>query len=92
MIIADNGIIIRTAATGISKIGRDTKGVTIMKLGDAIVKSVAVVPHAEEEPEGEETDVEEAVVEGAEGVETAGNTAVDAADTESTETADNDEE
>jgi len=55
MIIADNGIIIRTAATGISKIGRDTKGVTIMKLGNAIVKSVAVVPHSEEQPEGEET-------------------------------------
>ena len=54
MIIADNGIIIRTAATGISKIGRDTKGVTIMKLGEAVVKSVAVVPHAEEQPEGED--------------------------------------
>ena len=92
MIIADNGIIIRTAATGISKIGRDTKGVTIMKLGDAIVKSVAVVPHAEEEPEGEETDVEEVVVEGAEVVETAENTAADAAGAESTETTDSGDE
>ena len=53
MIISDNGIIIRTAATGISKIGRDTKGVTVMKLGGAVVKSVAVVPHSEEQPEGE---------------------------------------
>jgi len=64
MIIADNGIIIRTAATGISKIGRDTKGVTVMKLGDAIVKSVAVVPHSEEQPEDEEG------AEDTEGVET----------------------
>ena len=95
MIIADNGIIIRTAATGISKIGRDTKGVTIMKLGDAIVKSVAVVPHAEEEPEGEETtDGEDVTVEESEGAETAVNaesTAVEAAGNASAETDDNEE-
>lgn len=59
MIIADNGIIIRTAAEGVSKIGRDTKGVTIMKLGDGIVKSVAVVPHSEEQPEEENADAVE---------------------------------
>ncbi len=60
MIIADNGIIIRTSANGISKIGRDTKGVTIMKLGESSVATVAVVPHEEERPEedgdGETTD------------------------------------
>lgn len=77
MIIADNGIIIRTAATGISKIGRDTKGVTIMKLGNFIVKSAAIVPHAEEEPdEGEIAEnaegVENTTAQGAEGGETAG--------------------
>lgn len=64
MIIADNGIIIRTAAEGISKIGRDTKGVTIMKLGDGIVKSVAVVPHSEEQPNEENVEV----IDGADGV------------------------
>lgn len=92
MIIADNGIIIRTAATGISKIGRDTKGVTIMKLGDAIVKSVAVVPHSEEEPEGEETtEGEDVTVDESEGAETAVNaesTAVEAAGNASAETTD----
>ena len=92
MIIADNGIIIRTAATGISKIGRDTKGVTIMKLGDAIVKSVAVVPHAEEEPEGEETADGEKIVDGVEGVETAENTAAETVDSASTETTDSGDE
>ena len=66
MIIADNGIIIRTAATGISKIGRDTKGVTIMKLGEAIVKSVAVVPHSEEQPEGEDGESAETADDGVE--------------------------
>ena len=75
MIIADNGIIIRTAATGISKIGRDTKGVTVMKLGDSIVKSVAVVPHSEEQPEDEE---------GAENTENAEN--VEGAEVQPTET------
>lgn len=74
MIIADNGIIIRTAATGISKIGRDTKGVTIMKLGNSIVKSAAIVPHAEEEPdEGELPEgvegTENAAIQGEEGAE-----------------------
>ena len=82
MIIADNGIIIRTAATGISKIGRDTKGVTVMKLGDAIVKSVAVVPHSEEQPEDEES------AENAETGEVTENTEVPATDfTETTENA-----
>ena len=92
MIIADNGIIIRTAATGISKIGRDTKGVTIMKLGNAVVKSVAVVPHAEEEPEDEETADGEEIVEGVEGVETAENTAAETVDNASTETVDSGDE
>ena len=82
MIIADNGIIIRTAATGISKIGRDTKGVTVMKLGDAIVKSVAVVPHSDEQPEDEES------AENAETGEVTENTEVPATDfTETTENA-----
>lgn len=51
MLIADNGIIIRTRANEISRIGRDTKGVTVMKLDNGVVVTVAVVPHAEEEHE-----------------------------------------
>lgn len=51
MLIADNGIIIRTRASEISRIGRDTKGVTVMRLDNGVVVTVAVVPHAEEEHE-----------------------------------------
>ena len=51
MLIADSGIIIRTRANEISLIGRDTKGVTIMRLENGVVATVAVVPHSEEEPE-----------------------------------------
>lgn len=55
MIIADNGIIIRIAAKDISKIGRDTQGVRVMKLGEGKVAVVAITPHGEEkEEEGEE--------------------------------------
>ncbi len=78
MIISDNGIIIRTAATGISKIGRDTKGVTVMKLGGAVVKSVAVVPHSEEQPDGEGDESGENAVESIkEDVEVSENSAVE---------------
>ena len=85
MIIADNGIIIRTAAAGISKIGRDTKGVTIMKLGDAIVKSVAVVPHSEEQPDDETEESAESVVSEANGNANAENQDVQSADTQAVE-------
>ncbi len=55
MIIADSGIIIRVAAKDISKIGRNTQGVRVMKLGEGKVAVVAVTPHGEEkEEEGEE--------------------------------------
>lgn len=55
MIIADNGVIIRVAAKDISKIGRDTQGVRVMKLGEGKVAVVAITPHGEEkEEEGEE--------------------------------------
>lgn len=55
MIIADNGIIIRVAAKDISKIGRATQGVRVMKLGEGKVAVVAITPHGEEkEEEGEE--------------------------------------
>lgn len=43
MIIADNGVIIRVPAKNISKVGRNTQGVRIMKLkNDAKVMSVAI--------------------------------------------------
>ncbi|MDE7215719.1 MAG: hypothetical protein K2O08_02825 [Clostridia bacterium] len=51
MIIADNGIIIRVKADEISKIGRNTQGVKVMKMKDDKAKVVAftIVPHQEEE-------------------------------------------
>ena len=50
MIIADNGIIIRIEASTISKIGRSTQGVKLMRLkGDEnSVVCVAVTPHVDE--------------------------------------------
>ena len=67
MIIADNGIIIRVRASEISKIGRNTQGVRVMKMKDENAKVVAftVVPHQEEEEEA---------AEGAENAEAAENT------------------
>ncbi|MBP5308238.1 MAG: DNA gyrase subunit A [Clostridia bacterium] len=71
MLIADNGVIIRIRSEEISKIGRTTQGVRIMKVGEGKIATVALTPHEEEEelPEGEEGEVE--VTEG-EAVETDG--------------------
>ncbi len=57
MLIADNGIIIRMRAKEISKIGRDTQGVRIMKLkNQGTVVGVAVAsPEIEIEEEGSES-------------------------------------
>lgn len=50
MLIADNGIIIRVQADEISKIGRATQGVRIMKLKEGgNVVSIALTPHEEVE-------------------------------------------
>ncbi|MBQ2723047.1 MAG: DNA gyrase subunit A [Clostridia bacterium] len=51
MLIADNGIAIRVSASDISKYGRDTLGVRIMKFKNADSKVVCVTtaPHAEQE-------------------------------------------
>ena len=55
MLIADNGIVIRVRAKEISKIGRDTMGVRVMKFkGDAKVVCVSESPASEELEEGEE--------------------------------------
>ena len=42
MIISDTGVVIRVAAKDISKIGRDTLGVRIMKFKNADEKVVCV--------------------------------------------------
>ena len=57
MIIADNGIIIRLRAKEVSKIGRDTQGVRMMKMknqGNVVCVAVAS-PEPEIEEDGEET-------------------------------------
>lgn len=63
MMITDNGIIIRVQADEISKIGRATQGVRIMKLkGDNVkVMAIALTPHEEEIEEIADTTNEEIV-------------------------------
>ncbi|MBR2334490.1 MAG: DNA gyrase subunit A [Clostridia bacterium] len=55
MMITDNGIVIRVHADEISRIGRNTQGVRIMRLKNdkANVVSVALAPYEEEAPEVE---------------------------------------
>ena len=65
MAIADNGTIIRIHGDEISKIGRDTKGVRVMKLEEGKIVSIAITPREEDEPETpegvENTSAEETV-------------------------------
>ena len=51
MIISNNGTIIRMHVSDISKIGRNTQGVRVMRLKDSTVATVAVAPREEEEQE-----------------------------------------
>ena len=54
MMITSEGVIIRIPASGISTIGRSTKGVRLMRLKDGVkVVSIGITEH--EEPEEEET-------------------------------------
>lgn len=55
MMITDNGIVIRVHSDEISKIGRSTQGVRIMRLKDdkAKVVSIALAPYEEDKPEVE---------------------------------------
>lgn len=80
MIITENGTVIRTHVKDISKIGRDTRGVIIMRLEDGEVATVSVTP-AEDEEETEEGEIVEngeiAPEEGAEGDKTAPDAATD---------------
>ena len=56
MIITVGGTIIRVASDEISKIGRDTQGVRVMKTNDSVVSNIAITPKSEnDEDEGEET-------------------------------------
>lgn len=61
MMITDGGVIIRVQADEISKIGRNTQGVRIMKLKDEKMKVVAVAltPHEDEVLDEEEGQPEE---------------------------------
>lgn len=66
MLIADDGVVIRVGAKEINKIGRNTKGVRIMKMkGAAKIVSVAVTPSDKEQEELAETieETEPAMVE-----------------------------
>ncbi|MBR1984942.1 MAG: DNA gyrase subunit A [Clostridia bacterium] len=64
MLIADNGVIIRTPVKDISVISRNTQGVKIMKLrNDAKVVCMATAEHIEEEPENNENLIEEIIAE-----------------------------
>ncbi|MGN0796244.1 MAG: DNA gyrase subunit A [Christensenellales bacterium] len=57
MIITDNGIIIRMEAAEISKFGRDTQGVRVMRLDDGYkIMSIALTPHEETE-EGDDGEI-----------------------------------
>ena len=51
MILADNGVVIRLNADSISKIGRNTQGVKLMRLKDegSKVVSFTIVPRSDEE-------------------------------------------
>ena len=51
MIISANGTIIRMHVSDISKIGRNTQGVRVMRLKDSEVATVAVAPREEESEE-----------------------------------------
>jgi DNA gyrase subunit A len=53
MIITSAGTIIRVTAEDISKIGRDTQGVRVMRIDDSTVSNIAITPKGEED-EGEE--------------------------------------
>ena len=64
MCIADNGTIIRIHANEISRIGRDTKGVHIMRLNSGKIATIAITPASKDEEFDEENPdgVESAVV------------------------------
>ena len=73
MLISEEGIIIRTAANSISLIGRNTKGVKVMRMGDSDrVVSVAVTAGNEDD------ELEEGLEESVENTEAVETVAVEA--------------
>ena len=56
MIITNSGTIIRVSGSDISNIGRNTKGVRIMRIDNAIVSKIAITPKSEAEDGEEETE------------------------------------
>lgn len=59
MMITSEGVIIRIAASGISSIGRSTKGVRLMRLDEGVkVVSIGITEHEEPEEETEEVSPE----------------------------------
>ena len=79
MIISNNGTIIRMHVSDISKIGRNTQGVRVMRLKDSTVATVAVAPREEEEQE-EGVDDSDPETPAEEGPEISEDQAVDAAE------------
>ena len=79
MIISNNGTIIRMHVSDISKIGRNTQGVRVMRLKDSTVATVAVAPREEEEQE-EGADDSDPETPAEEGPEISEDQAVDAAE------------
>ncbi len=65
MIITLGGTIIRVSANDISKIGRNTQGVRVMRIDDSVVSGITVTPKNEDETDGAET-AEETVTAGEE--------------------------
>ncbi len=63
MIISNNGTIIRMHVTDISKIGRNTQGVRLMRLKDAEVATVTVAPREDDEEDGAAAEESEAAAE-----------------------------
>lgn len=62
MLIADNGVVLRVKASDISKIGRDTLGVRIMKFkGDAKVVCVSESPKDEDDEQQQDATADTAV-------------------------------
>ena len=58
VIMSDKGQIMRTQVAEVSEVGRNTKGVVVMRLDDDWVASVYVIPAAGEDAELEDVDVE----------------------------------
>ncbi|MCQ2387320.1 MAG: DNA gyrase subunit A, partial [Clostridia bacterium] len=54
MIITNDGTIIRVSSSDISKIGRDTQGVRVMKIDNSTVSKIAISPASESEDITEE--------------------------------------